>query len=321
MSLALASGLPVLLDMLTYRRPAWSKTEEAFIDAFIAPLGVQQDDFGNLWKQVGDSPHILWSSHTDTVHRKPGRQIVTVTDGIAALADPKGGGSNCLGADCTSGVWIMREMILAGVPGLYLFHRDEECGGNGSRWIADHYADTLRAIRFAIAFDRKGQSSVITHQGSRTASDAFARSVAAILGGSFAPDDTGIFTDTACYSHLIAECSNLSVGYEMAHGPKETQDTAFLVALRDKVIAADWGALVEARKPGEADADLWATGWADPDDRLSAWEDGGRPYGSGGFDGLMSFIRMNPAIVADYLEMTGTTLEDLESYGVHVYRH
>lgn len=307
------TGLPALMDMLTYRRPAWSTSEEAFIDRFLHPLdGLAQDGFGNLWLSIperdGSAPRILWSSHTDTVHRNAGRQSVVRRGPMALLrdaADGRKGRSNCLGADCTAGVWIMREMILARVPGLYIFHRDEESGGNGSGWIAANASEHLADVVFAIAFDRKGYGDVITHQGGRTASDAFACSVAAVLGGAYSPDDTGLFTDTAMYAALIGECSNVSVGYFGAHGPQEEQDVEFLLALRDTVVSADWSTLVAERSPGEISDDRWPPDWG--------WErsfdiDGRRPRC------LAAYVEDHPGIAADFLEHLGVTVADLEDH-------
>ncbi len=306
------SGLAVLMDMLTFRRPAWSSSEDAFIARFLHPLdGLQQDDFGNLSLTIpepdGSAPRILWSSHTDTVHRTPGRQAVVRQGAMVLLRDTaegRKGASNCLGADCAAGVWLMREMILAAVPGLYIFHRDEEAGGKGSTWIAANEPERLSGIAFAIAFDRKGYGDVITHQGDRTASEAFARSLAAILGGDFRPDDTGLFTDTAMYAGLVGECSNLSVGYFDAHGPRERQDAAFLVTLRDTLVAADWSGLVASRAAGEASAFTSAPPWG--------WDDhegSGDPFGA-----LVAFVRSEPELVADFLADCGVSLADLEAH-------
>src|SRR5579863_7536935 len=95
------TGTRELLTMLTYMRPHNSATEKEFIKRYIEPTGAKSDGFGNLWLTVGKSP-ILWSSHTDTVHKKPGTQRVLYGAGIASADN-----SNCLGADCTTGVWLM----------------------------------------------------------------------------------------------------------------------------------------------------------------------------------------------------------------------
>ena len=67
------SPAETLLEMLAYRRPAGSDAEINFIAKYLLPLGVRADGAGNMIKQIGNSP-TLWSCHTDTVHRKQGRQ-------------------------------------------------------------------------------------------------------------------------------------------------------------------------------------------------------------------------------------------------------
>jgi hypothetical protein len=296
-------AIDTLLAMLRYKRAAGSKAELSFIAKFITPLDGWIDGYGNQWVQVGESPSILWSSHTDTVHAKGGAQRVLVDhDGFASAI-----GSDCLGADCAAGVWIMREMILAGVPGLYIFHRDEESGGQGSRYIAKHYEEAFKSIDFAVAFDRKGYDSVITHQGYRTASDAFANSLASILGGAYAPDDTGLFTDTANYTDIIGECSNVSVGYFKAHGPKESLDLNFVSGLKDRIIAADFSSLVKSRQAGEQDEDAYGHWW----DRDYRSGDNAPAYGSHGREAILRFCEDHPDMVADFLDCGGHTIDDL----------
>lgn len=128
--------------------------------------------------------------------------------------------SSCLGADCTTGIFIMLRMIEAGIAGVYVIHNDEEIGCVGSQHIVDDYdtavmlADELNSkslsnseeetsydslsieqqmvmnpfsfwihhVDIAISFDRFGTSSIITHQSStRTASDDFAHDLSDVL--------------------------------------------------------------------------------------------------------------------------------------------
>jgi hypothetical protein len=236
-------------EMLSYCRPAGTKAEQAFVNKFVDTIpGVWGDGYGNRHLVIGNT-NVLWSSHTDSVHSYGGRQIVLKGDGLFMLKEKQPGKPACLGADCATGVWIMRQMILRGIPGHYIFHRDEECGGLGSSWLAKNDPGLLDGVQFAIAFDRKGYDSVITHQGHRTASDAFAKSMAAQLGGKYKPDDTGLFTDTAKYSEIIPECTNLSVGYHSAHTEKEWQDFDFAYDLLERITEVDTSKLVAERDP------------------------------------------------------------------------
>lgn len=240
-----------LLHMLTTKRPGGSKSERKFIKRFLKPLGVTADAFGNRILRIGDAP-IMWSCHTDTVHSSGGTQKIKSVGKNWVGLDPISK-SNCLGADDTAGVWLMCELIKAQVPGLYVFHREEESGGLGSRWIAKETPELLKGIKFAVALDRKGRDEVITHQMGRCCSDEFAVSLAAQLGMGYKPSDEGLFTDTANYTDLIGECTNLSVGYKGHHTNNEVLNVNHLRGLRDKLIKLDVNALVSKRMPGEID--------------------------------------------------------------------
>lgn len=252
---ARAKSREMIRDMLTYRRPHKAKSEKRFADKFLSPLGVVRDGIGNHIKRIGDSP-VMWSSHVDTVHSKGGRQRVTIRGGVAALAHNSK--SNCLGADCAAGIWLMSEMIRREIPGLYVFHRGEECGGIGSTFISNETPQLLDGIKYVIALDRAGFDDVITHQsGERGCSDDFAEALAAALGGQFAPDPTGTFTDSANYVSQIPECTNVSVGYENQHTAIEMLDTTFLIDLLEKLCALDVSSLPYVRDPSISEYDAW----------------------------------------------------------------
>ena len=295
-----------MLAMLAYKRPAWSKTERSFINRFIRPLGVEEDAFGNLYKRIGTTP-VLWSSHTDTVHNKGGKQLLTFASGIVRAEDVQ---SNCLGADCTAGVWLMIQMIRAGKHGLYVFHRAEEIGGRGSEFIASKTPELLDGISYAIAFDRRGTSSVITHQAyGRCCSNAFASSLGAALGLGHEADSGGTFTDTANYTDLVGECSNLSVGFASEHTKRETLDVVYLERLRDALLAADLSGLVAKRLPGEVDPDDYCFNKSDPM-AFDPWdEDDQEPKARGAT--LASLVRDHPDEVADWLEDYGITADEI----------
>jgi hypothetical protein len=295
--------LDTLLAMLQVKRPHGSVSEAAFIRHFLGPFGPHQDAFGNLWLRVGSDPGILWSSHTDTCHRSPGLQDIVCTDGIVRAADPRQ--SNCLGADDAAGIWLMTEMIAAQIPGLYVFHRGEERGGLGSAHFAEHNAGLLKGIGAAIAFDRRGNHSIITHQrGARCCSDAFALSLGDALSLGHQPDPTGSFTDTANYVDLIGECTNVSAGYDHEHTTNEMLDLRYLFRLRNAVLGADLSRLVLMRQPGEhepAACDPWCM-----DDDAQHW--------SPRLRSICQIVRQHPEAVADFLELSGVTARDLQEY-------
>ncbi len=247
-----------IAEMLTYCRPAYSKTDEAFIEKFIRPEGVVSDKKGNLVKIIGDSPTVMWSCHTDTVHKKEGFQAIDLKVQYIIRKD-QFEKKACLGADDTAGVWLMLEMIRAKKEGMYIFHRAEEIGGIGSSYIEHNTPELLDGIKYAIALDRKGTRDIITHQGmQRCCSNEFASSLAGAIGMKYKPDDSGSFTDTDNYTDLVGECTNISIGYEYAHTSKETLDAAFLMRLSQRLISLDYSKLVEKRKKGEEDPDYIA---------------------------------------------------------------
>jgi hypothetical protein len=312
--------------MLSTRRPHESKTEINFIENWIEPLGATPDGFGNYWLTIsGTGDDILWSSHTDTVHNKAGTQAIVKKHDIISL-NPKSK-ANCLGADCTAGVWLMREMILSGKPGVYVFHRGEEIGGIGSDYVATHETSRLDGIVAAIALDRKGYNNIITHQGSRCCSDTFGQSLADSLGMDYKLDDTGLFTDTANYTHIIAECSNISVGYFRQHTAKETLDLAFLCRLRESLIALDTQRLVIERNPEIDEYAVYVGDWQDRESDLlygdsypykADWRDSdyrtpvhGDNYASKEHKEMLNFVANHPVETVEILLDLGVNLDEL----------
>lgn len=260
-----------LYEMLTMMRPHGSITEDKFIQRFLTPLGVARDVFGNVYKRVGEAPPVVaWSSHVDTVHKNGGTQAISRSkDYIIKLASKSD--SNCLGADDTAGVWLMVQMIRAKKPGLYIFHRGEEVGGQGSKWIVENNASAVNGIQCMVALDRMDNDSVITFQRSqRCCSDDFGNSMSKALGVGavlkYKLDQGGSFTDSANYTDLIAECTNLSVGYKHQHWKSEQLDLVHLVNLRKALIVLDTETLIIKRKPGDKEQRVYGgyynEGWS-----------------------------------------------------------
>lgn len=294
--------------MLTYRRPSGSRSELRFINRFIRPLGVCEDEFGNLIKRIGTAP-VLWSSHTDSVHRQGGKRQTIMEDKRGIITAHK---SSCLGADNAAGVWIMCEMIRAGRPGLYIFHREEEWGCRGSEHIARMTPELLDGINYAIAFDRRGTTSIITHQmGERSCSDSFARALGAELGMKHRLDSGGSYTDTASYMSIIPECTNISAGFSNEHRSNESCDTRYLDRLLEAVLHLDVGKLPVARTPGTFEAE-WDRVYDNVDQTPTSY--GGRAeygYGLSNYEKLRDIVRHHPDLVVDYLEGMGVGVDDL----------
>lgn len=261
----LPPNLDRLKDILSLCRCHDGSGERKFIDTILGKYRIAEylDETGKdaaAYVITTDQykSTVLWSCHIDTVHKasSPTRQIVEYDPGTEMMYKRD---NEPLGADDGAGVWLLLEMIDAGIPGTYIFHRGEEKGGIGSKIMAKCYPDMLKKYTHAIAFDRRDTVSVITKQrGSRCCSDAFANHLAGMVCGNdeaylLKPDPTGTFTDTANYTDLIGECTNVSIGYYNEHTGSEVLDLAYLFWLRGKMITIDVPKLVSIneRKPGE----------------------------------------------------------------------
>lgn len=309
--------LTKLLEILAYQRFAGTQGETDMITSVIHPLpGLQEDRYGNYWLRIpcadGTDSATLFSSHTDTVEKQKAKGLKEL-ELKGAMLTTKGGG--VLGADDGAGIWLMLNLIEAGVPGLYIFHREEELGGGGSDWIAKKNPEMLTGIKRAIAFDRKDLSHIITHQGGeRCASEAFAKAFAAQLndaceGFDFGPNDGGSFTDTKNYTELVPECTNLSVGYYDQHTTHECQDLSFLTRLANALIKVEWELLPTERDPKEVD------------DRFGSWLNYGKASSrttatytddSIDLDAMADLILDHPEAVAQILMDCGYDLYGVE---------
>jgi hypothetical protein len=208
------------------------------------------DDAGNLHvdNRVRNNK-TLFIAHVDTVHKDTGVNLIkkTQTHWYANGAP--------LGADDGAGCAMLMHLIHSGVKGYYIFSQGEECGGIGAKHIATHHKDLLKQFDRAIAFDRRGIDSVISHQGmGRCASDTFCQALASALNEHndnlmYSPDDTGVYTDTAEFTDDIPECTNISVGYYNEHGDRENLDIVHFAALAVAASKVDWDALPTDRDP------------------------------------------------------------------------
>lgn len=226
----------------------WLKDVETFTDLILNP--------------DGSLPTTAWSAHLDNVI-VGGGEIAYEIPANTVIQSSNGGN---IGADDRAGVSILLYLHHHKVPGLYLMFAGEESGGIGSEKYAEKYKDDLDGIKRIIAFDRRDYYSVITHQGSRTASDGFAEEVATLLNKhgavrqviytdgkseetKYRKDNSGTFTDTKNFSKIIPECTNISVGYKNEHSSQESLDLYFLDLLGFACLKIDWEQLPTLRSP------------------------------------------------------------------------
>lgn len=216
---------------------------EGDLEPFL-PSGAVKDPDGNYYLKIGDS-RTIFTCHLDTACK-----VQAQVKHVFHLGKVKTDGTSILGADDKAGMTVLLYMISRNVSGLYYFFIGEECGCVGSR-AASFRNDFFSDYKRMISFDRRGTSSVITHQTSvRTCSDAFARALCRELssfGLQFQPDDTGVYTDSAEFSSVIPECTNVSVGYMDEHTTRESQDIAFLEKLCRACAKADFESLPTER--------------------------------------------------------------------------
>jgi hypothetical protein len=198
----------------------------------------------------------LFIAHVDTVHREDGpNKFVKAHGKWYANGAP-------LGADDGAGCAMLMHLLHAGVAGYYIFSQGEECGGIGAKHISTHDQDLLKQFDRAIAFDRRGIDSVITYQGyGRCCSDAFAGALSDALNVDerlmYLPDDTGVYTDTAEFTDIIPECTNISVGYASEHSANESLDIFHFSALAERVVNIDWDSLPTDRDPSVYETKNW----------------------------------------------------------------
>lgn len=283
--------IETLTTALSLKRPS-NGEGEAKLAAWIARhIHITMiDGAGNLHVDVRSQPHhrTLFTAHLDTVHNAEGPNTYTIEGHLwKAQGAP-------LGADCGAGVALMMHMIASGVAGYFLFTRAEESGGVGALHLAEHHPNLLVQFDRAIAFDRAGYHDVITHQGGqRCASEEFALALADQLSNDsllWCPDSTGVYTDTAEFTDLIPECTNLSVGYFHQHSDREYQDVAFLHQVAEQLVKVDWDGLPVKR-------DVMQKDWT--------W-----PYKSDPFEDAY-YSALDEALGGNYAELRAILLDEL----------
>jgi hypothetical protein len=253
-----------------------------------------KDGVGNLIVKVGENHTTMFSCHIDMVFRKgyftdlEGKPkkldlFIAQESERAKKSFVWGGITNeykdgrylytptTLGADDKAGIFILINLIRAKIPGLYIFHVGEEVGGVGSSDIRNRKPGLVAGIERAIAFDRMDYLDIIDRQrGGVCCSHKFVNAFADQLTDLIITPNKinrrfkgaiGTFTDTANYTGLISECTNLSVGYFCQHSSEECLNTAWLTTiLTPALIKVDWEDLPTERSLYKAPP-VYGTGW------------------------------------------------------------
>ena len=247
--------MQTLTRALTVKRDADGVGEATFTAWMCNRLPVSMiDGAGNIHVDLrGSTGRTMFTAHLDTVHHHEGANTVridTTTEPGHVFWRADG---DALGSDDGAGVALLAHMIEHGVPGYYVFFRSEECGGIGSKHMAQHMPALLREFDRAVAFDRAGYYDVITHQaGGQCASEEFASALSDQFNAAdpdffFTPCSGGVYTDTAEFIGLVPECTNISVGYFSQHGDRENTNITFLMQLAAAVLLVQWDTLPTVR--------------------------------------------------------------------------
>ena len=246
------------------------------------PKDLSKDTHGNYFYKIGES-RTIFASHLDTVSSKH-EDVKHVLDGETIRTD----GTTTLGADDKAGVSVMIWMMKHNIPGTYYFFIGEEVGCIGSG-LAAKYDEFKGVYDRIISFDRRGTTSIITHQSwARCCSDVFADALCSELNKSdyklkYIKDDGGVYTDSAEFVDLIPECTNVSVGYYSEHTKNENQDIRHLVNLASACLLVDWENLPTKRDPavyeGKTYKSTYSSGYS-TSSYPSNWSDYGTSYRS-----------------------------------------
>jgi hypothetical protein len=227
-------------------------TEHQLFD--LLPQDLDMDEFGNLFIKIGESD-VMFTSHLDTA-TSADTEVTHVIEGNIIKTD----GTTILGADDKAGVTIMLNMIENKIPGLYYFFLGEEVGCVGSKKVSEKQkTEKLPYINKVISFDRRSTDSVITFQASsRCCSDKFALALAEQLNKfettfKYDKDPTGVYTDSAQFTRIYSECTNISVGYYSEHTFSERQDIEHLTKLAEACLKVDWNNLPVVRDPASVE--------------------------------------------------------------------
>jgi hypothetical protein len=221
---------------------------------------------GNIVVVTDAKSDTLFSCHIDTCHSKVESngqaQDLSYDPSFGHIVlDKSKDKPGVLGADDGAGIYIMLRMIEKKVPGTYIFHVGEECGGVGSRAYLQKSKDKLEQFSRAIAFDRAchagNEPEVICTQGGQAcASIEFGKALVAELNkhshkfsNDWVVSHKGTFTDTKVYRGVINECVNLSVFYANQHSDQEYLDVSNLESLVDVACSIKWDDLPTVRKP------------------------------------------------------------------------
>ena len=240
----------IFLELTEYTIPYGHEEKlEPILMKYIPNL--KKDSIGNYYIKIGDSK-TLFTSHLDTYSMRY-EKINHVMKKSVIRTDE----TTVLGGDNKNGVLILMYMITNNVPGTYYFFVGEEgivtgesC--NGSIQALKNDPDLFESFDRAIAFDRRGEGSIVVKQrGRMCCSTEFADA----LVDSFADNnlrfnkDYAYGTDSAVFMDIIPEITNISSSGKYEHSFLESTDIRYLKKVANASIKINWESLPTARMP------------------------------------------------------------------------
>ncbi|MFW6226358.1 MAG: hypothetical protein ACOC3V_05325 [bacterium] len=232
----------------------YEKTLEPILYKYIPNL--KQDSIGNYFVTIGNSK-TLFTSHLDTFSKKHEKVNHIIENGVIRTD-----GTTVLGGDNKNGVLILMYMIQNNIPGTYYFFIGEEGGVSpeiscyGSTKALETYSELFSGFDRAIAFDRRGEGSIVVKQRGRIcASDEFADALVDEFGknGLEFKKDYAYGTDSAVFLDTIPEITNISSGGKYEHSFLESTDINYLQKVAMAAININWENLPVERKPSKVE--------------------------------------------------------------------
>lgn len=239
----------IFLKLIEYTTPYGEEHELEPILTHLVP-NIKKDLIGNYHYIIGKS-ETLFTCHLDNYCKEKNKVNYIIEDNFITSD-----GNTILGADNKAGVCVLLYLISRNVPGHYCFFIGEEpilSGGcYGSSLFAARYK-SINKYKRAIAFDRKGEGSIITRQMAQyCCSDEFADELVLRFFNEntyMFKDNTGYYTDTSSFLEKIPECTNISIGVYDEHTNQEFVDLEYLEKIAVAAANINWETLPSCREP------------------------------------------------------------------------
>ena len=128
-----------------------------------------------------------------------------------------------------------------------------------------------------------------------------------ITGG----DNWGSFTDTAMYTDLVTECTNISVAYWDQHSKNEVCNTHQIGIIEERLLKADWDSL---KAYGYEDEDQWSLAYGAYVSTGCERQPSDPAHGqySDEYWDLHYLVTNDPYLVIDYLYDFGIAASDID---------